>query len=130
MIKQLSLADIDELLSEDFDFSDGWSEKDLRSALELGRFVALGFFEDDVLLGYVTYSLSTDTADIEGLAVKRKFRRKGIATKLLEDAEKIIASLNKEKIFLEVRESNITAKMLYEGQGFCKISVRKKYYSS
>jgi cellulose biosynthesis protein BcsQ len=34
-----------------------------------------------------------------------------------------------EKIFLEVRKSNIPAKSLYEKIGYKEISVRKKYYS-
>jgi ribosomal-protein-alanine N-acetyltransferase len=34
-----------------------------------------------------------------------------------------------QKVFLEVRSSNTAAIKLYEGQGFKKQGIRKKYYS-
>jgi ribosomal-protein-alanine N-acetyltransferase len=34
------------------------------------------------------------------------------------------------KIFLEVRESNLPARKLYEGVGFKKMGIRKNYYQT
>ena len=109
-------------------FTDGWTEKMIIDAFDGGRFNALGFFDGDALVGVITFSYSVDTADIEDIAVDKEFRRKGLGDKLLCEALKKIQDENKEKVFLEVRGSNIPAINLYKKAGFTNLSVRKKYY--
>ncbi len=63
--------------------------------------------------------------EVLNLAVARRFRRQGIARRLLE------AELEREAIFfLEVRESNYAAQTLYRQAGFAEISRRKGYYQN
>ena len=47
----------------------------------------------------------------------------------MDKAESKLVSLGVNKVFLEVRSSNISAIALYEKKGYTKISVRKKYYA-
>ena len=129
MIKELSSSNVKDILSLDFEFSDSWTESEFVSGFNNGRFFVLGCVINDEIVGYIAYSLGFDTADVEGIAVKTRFRRNGIAKSLYKEAEARLISKNIEKVFLEVRESNFSAKNLYENLGFSQISLRKKYYS-
>ena len=63
--------------------------------------------------------------EILNLAVSPPFRRLGIATALLSQELK-----HASEVFLEVRESNTTAKMLYGKLGFREVGRRENYYQS
>ncbi len=63
--------------------------------------------------------------EILNLAVARRFRRRGIATALLEEEMS-----RKAVFFLEVRESNTAAQQLYRKFGFMEIGYRPNYYQS
>jgi ribosomal protein S18 acetylase RimI-like enzyme len=59
--------------------------------------------------------------EVLNLATASETRRQGIATQLL-------ASLDAEDVFLEVRESNRPARKLYEKLGFVVVGTRPEYY--
>ena len=129
-VERLFEKDVDQIvLLFSTDFPDGWNKNMLLSAFNGGRFYALGVFDGDKLVGVITFSKGYDDADIEGVVVKSSHRGKGIAKKLIEKAEQILASQSNTKILLEVRESNLPARSLYKSVGFNDIAVRKNYYS-
>ena len=59
-----------------------------------------------------------------------EFRKSGIGFEIVNSALEILKNDGINKVFLEVRESNIPAINLYLKCGFKKINVRKKYYSN
>lgn len=82
------------------------------------------------VIGFVIFTLLFDHIDIDYIAVLGDFRRKGVATSLLEKVTKTAFKHNIQDVFLEVRLSNNIAKSFYENNGFEKISVRKNYYTN
>jgi len=84
----------------------------------------------DSVIAYAGIELLVDHADITAIAVSNLHLNKGIATLLLNDIFRKCKNLNIDKIFLEVRTSNIPAINLYKKLGFKKISTRKKYYEN
>ena len=127
LLSESDTADIVKLHQENF--SDGWTESMLLSAWKSGRFMALGAFIKDNLIGVITCSKGLDDADIEGIVSDKNYRGKGVATALIEELIKRLKSANIDKILLEVRETNIPAINLYKKFGFNAISVRKGYYA-
>ncbi len=128
-IEKLSVLDINAL--SEFNglyFDDGWTLDMLKSAFNSGRFHLLGAKIEGELIGYISVSQSVDTADIEGIIIRPSHRKKGVAKALIERATKELKTLGVERILLEVRESNLPAISLYQGQGFSVISKRNKYY--
>ena len=113
----------------DFGFIDGWNLSVLNSSFDSGRFFGKICFIDDLPVGFITYSLSVDDADIESVFVLPDKRRLGIAELLCVSAEESIKNSGKEKIFLEVKNTNPSAYSLYKKRGFKDLSVRKKYYA-
>lgn len=111
------------------DFADGWSQKMLCDAFETGRFLALGIETEQKLVGVITCSTTLFDADIESVFIKKEYRKQGLATMLITELEKALIEKNIEKIFLEVRLSNLSAQNLYLKYDFNKVRVRKGYYS-
>jgi len=56
------------------------------------------------------------------------YRRKGIASKMLEETEAILKEKGITECRLEVREDNLAALRLYQNSGYQKIGRLEKYY--
>ena len=110
-------------------FSDGWTEEMILSAFSTGRFFSLGAYEQEDLIGVITYSMVDDSMDIEDVVVKIEYRKKSVASSLLASVFEKLDNTITKKVLLEVREGNIPAINLYKKFGFNQLSVRKKYYS-
>ena len=67
-------------------------------------------------------------AELANLAVDLRYRRRGIATRLLEGLLAEAARTGVRSVVLEVRRSNDGAISLYERRGFRQIGVRRHYY--
>lgn len=126
--KKLSVLDIESILNLENGFLDGWNYNQLKSAFDSGRFFVIGMIDNDILIGFVSFSIAIDQADIETVFVKGDYRRQGIAKALIESAQNQMQENGVKKVFLEVREGNLPARSLYSSLGFSDISVRKKYY--
>jgi ribosomal-protein-alanine N-acetyltransferase len=62
--------------------------------------------------------------------VRVSSRGRGLGGKLLDAALDEVASRGADQVFLEVRESNHTARSLYASRGFTEVSRRRGYYRS
>jgi ribosomal-protein-alanine N-acetyltransferase len=79
-------------------------------------------------MGYSGFRYVLDEAHITTLAVHNKFRKKGIGTKLVEQLMKDAKARGLNKLYLEVRQSNIPAQKIYKKLGFKVIDRRREYY--
>lgn len=69
---------------------------------------------------------SPDEAELLNLAVVPEFRRRGVASALLD----ALTRNAKGTVFLEVAEPNLAAISLYEHHGWVRTGVRKGYYKN
>ncbi len=130
IFEEITEKDIQLILSSKLHgFDDCWTEKMLLDAFKNSAFSGIKAMEGERCLGYVTYTLSFDTADIEAVFTFPQFRRKGVAKGLLNALVVHVTAKGVKKIFLEVRKSNVSAISFYEKSGFNIINERKKYYS-
>jgi len=109
-------------------FSSPWSEKSLREELENPQAY---FFVADVggeIAGYMGTISVFGECSVTNIAVKEKWRKKGIASSVLHRAILNSVYLGDEFITLEVRKSNTSAIALYEKFGFVKMGERKNFY--
>lgn len=93
-----------------------------------GGVVLAAVDENGKVSGFLTAQQILDTADINNVAVHPDCRRQGIGRMLLK--EFLSQAQDVEQIFLEVRASNAPAIGLYEKHGFCRIGLRKGYYTN
>lgn len=109
-------------------FSTPWSEKSLLEEIENpnSRFMVSSI--GDEILGYVGTICVAGECSVTNIAVKEKYRNRGIASALLQRAVFNSLLCEDEFITLEVRKSNLSAIRLYEKFGFEKVGERKNFY--
>ena len=82
------------------------------------------------VIGFLAARQAGDQAEILNIAVRRDFRRKGVASALLLAALNTFCHSQIVTIFLELRESNLAARTLYERHGFVPSGRRHSYYTN
>ena len=107
---------------------DPWTLQMLSDTFMQNNFLGFVAEEDGVVVGYIALTYCLDEAEINIIAVVDSFRRKGVATMLLNETYKVLKQLKVKVVFLEVRRSNEGAQSLYEKHGFTYIGVRPYYY--
>ena len=110
-------------------FGDPWSLEGFRDLLDHPRAkleVAIGAGEE--LLGYAVAWYVADESEIANIAVARHARRRGVGALLLDRILRAAAAFGAKTVFLEVRESNVGARKLYEARQFAVAGRRAKYY--
>lgn len=109
-------------------FAVPWSEKSFCEELKNPLATYFVAKENGEIISYGGIWNVSGEGQITNIAVHPDMRKKGIASKILEELIKTAESC--EKIFLEVRVSNIAAISLYEKYGFKRCGVRKNFYHS
>ena len=80
------------------------------------------------IIGFITYSIIYDRAEIIDIIIKEEFRNKGYAKKLIEEVIVELKNNQCKNITLEVNEKNPAVKF-YKKIGFEIVSIRKGYYN-
>jgi ribosomal-protein-alanine N-acetyltransferase len=84
-------------------------------------------FEEKVI-GYACADYALHESRILKLAVRQEFRRRGVATMLMNEMMAELKDRGCVFMYLKVRASNTGAQRFYELFGFKTETVRKKYY--
>jgi ribosomal-protein-alanine N-acetyltransferase len=127
-----SPADLDDILRiESLTFSNPWTRDMYLSELE-HRNVSFFYIARDAVgeaIGFCNCWLVLDEIHINNLAVLPEYRRRGVASALLERVLREGAARGAHRATLEVRRSNEAARKLYEKFGFTVTTVRRGYYT-
>ena len=129
IVRKATLSDIPAVAAlERAEFPDGADEGMLTRLWKTDGGVILAAGERDALLGYVWARFVLDEGEIGNIAVAPERRRCGVGAALLgalfAESERRGAAV----LRLEVRESNLAARRLYEKNGFEIVGKRKNYY--
>ncbi len=111
-------------------FDNFWSFEMVSNTFMQDNFIGFVAVENEKIIGFIATVWCVDECEIELIAVKKEYRRKGVASKLLNVAIDKFKELKIVKLFLEVRRSNEDAQGFYEKQGFTYVGVRKNYYAN
>lgn len=79
------------------------------------------------VVGFCILQPVLDEANLLLMAIHPNMQGRGLGFKLLEESINQLKN-NPVQIFLEVRESNLSAVGLYEKSGFHQIDLRRHYY--
>jgi [ribosomal protein S18]-alanine N-acetyltransferase len=126
-IRKIEISDIPEVLKiEQVSFSEPWPEKAFQE--EINNHEMFGLFYEEMLVAYISGWKILDEYNITNLAVREDLRKMGSGNLLVSH----VLLLHKEDcthFYLEVRESNLSARELYEKKNFTVTGIRKDYYS-
>ena len=109
-------------------FSDPWSEASFREALTSPWTFGLVAETGRGTAGYLIGREIGGTGEVLNLAVAPELRRRGIGGALLDAGLAAFRRRKVDEVFLEVRESNVSAQALYLGHGFRPVGQRAAYY--
>ena len=79
-------------------------------------------YSGEELVGFLAMQETLYELEVVQIAVRKEWQGRGIAGQLLETVPQ------EKEVFLEVREGNTPARILYQKQGFKEIGCRKGYY--
>jgi ribosomal-protein-alanine N-acetyltransferase len=128
-LRRLELGDLDTVEEiEQASYPTPWSRSMFVAELRKPSSLALGAYaEAGELVGYAFVSRYVDAWHVMNVAVAAEYRRRGIATTLLERLFEVTASDPRSGYTLEVRVSNTQAIRLYERLGFEARGLRRGY---
>jgi ribosomal-protein-alanine N-acetyltransferase len=80
------------------------------------------------VVGFIVGKQIDQECEIENIAVSGAARRRGLGTRLLGEFLQLVKERGVRETWLEVRESNLAARALYEKWAFVETGRRKAYY--
>lgn len=130
-VRPMAPADLDAVMAIEQGVLSAWTDAQLAAELaqDLGWQLVAEEKERSRLVGYICGRIVPPEAEIFKIAVLPEYRRQGVGRMLLRRAVSLLRQKGVRKCFLELRQSNLAAKALYEAAGFVGISVRKAYYA-
>lgn len=109
-------------------FSMPWSEASLLKEISNTNSIFMVAEYKGNIAGYAGMYLIAPEGDITNVAVASLYRRKGIASALLESVMNYAKAAGILEITLEVRAGNTPAIKLYEKYGFASEGIRPGFY--
>ena len=108
-----------------------WSRSMFAGELAKPSSICLGAVDGETgdLTGYLIISRYVDAWHVMNLAIDVEYRRRGIATRMMERLFELTAGDGRRGYTLEVRISNDAAIKLYESLGFRARGIRRGYYT-
>jgi len=131
LMKVEDLPDI--MIIEKEAFASPWSEGMFKDEMRMKHAQCLvariNQGKANMVIGYLIFWIVADEAHLHNLAVKKEFRRQGLARQLMNVMNEISSKMGLKAQTLEVRQSNSSAISLYHKCGFFVKGRRPGYYT-
>ncbi|MBO5866982.1 MAG: ribosomal protein S18-alanine N-acetyltransferase [Clostridia bacterium] len=107
---------------------DAWTISSIRGEFSNDFSYLIGYYEEDTLVAYTCVRAMYEEAQVCNIAVLPNYRRKGIATKLIDEMLRLSVDKGCKYCELEVNTENTPAIELYKKCGFEVAGIRKNFY--
>lgn len=104
-----------------------WTRGHFASALQAGNHSCMAVWRGQVL-GYFMAMMAADEAHLLNIAVAPQWQGRGLARALLARLDGWARGQGALSLWLEVRQSSLRARRLYERHGYVQVGVRPRYY--
>ncbi len=131
--RQASLDDLDQIYAlEGAVMPNPWGRAALEEAiLSPNAYFILATEEgQDIVQGYAIAYMTAFDGELPDIVVAPDCRRQGLGRLLMEEITGEFKRRDLETLFLEVRQSNLPARGLYESLGFVSYHTRKNFYTN
>lgn len=127
-LRTMRPADLDAVLAiEQRAYEFPWSRNIFQDCLLAGYYCRV-LARPEGLVGYTILSTAAGEAHILNLCVDPQVQRCGFGSQLLAGLLAYAGEAHVDRMFLEVRPSNLAAINLYHRAGFVRLGLRKAYY--
>jgi ribosomal-protein-alanine N-acetyltransferase len=122
--------DMPEVLKiEHASFEFNWTEEDFLACLRQRNCIGMVAEHDNRVVGFMIYELHKTKLHILNFAVAPAFRRLAVGAQMIEKLINKLSQQRRQEIVLEVRETNLTAQLFYQSQGFRAVNVLRNHYA-
>lgn len=83
----------------------------------------------DTVVGFVIYELHKSRLHILNLAVHPDYRGLGVGRQIIEKLSKKLTTQRRDRLLLEVRDSNLGAQLFLRACGFRAVSILRDFYA-
>jgi ribosomal-protein-alanine N-acetyltransferase len=128
-IRWMIRRDMPEVLDiENRSFEFAWTEEDFIRCLRQRNCIGMVAEHDERVVGFMIYELHKNRLHILNFAVHSDFRRCGVATGMIRKLVGKLSPQRRNRILLEIRETNLAAQLFFREAGFRAISVLREFY--
>ncbi|MCC7087411.1 MAG: ribosomal protein S18-alanine N-acetyltransferase [Pirellulales bacterium] len=120
------MADVLAIESDSFEFP--WCEDDFLRCLRQRNCIGMVAEQDDRVVGFMIYELHKSRLHILNFAVGARDRRSGVATEMVNKLIGKLSAQRRNRILLEIRETNLAAQLFFRSAGFKAVSVLRGFY--
>ncbi len=120
------MPEVLEVEAQSFEFP--WLEEDFIRCLRQRNCIGMVAEHDGRVVGFMIYELHKTRIHVLNFAVAADYHRRGVGSQMVA---KLIAKLSpqrRNRIALEVRETNLAAQLFFRENGFRAVSVLRSYY--
>lgn len=121
-------SDLEQVCRIESESINSWTYNQFAEELERGFAKFIVSETSGIIAGYAVAWVIADELQLNSIAVKNSFRRKGVGSSLLHGLISACGSGTISSILIEVRKKNSDAISFYTAQGFQVTGARKKYY--
>lgn len=132
-IRWLIRRDMDEVMAiENGSFDHPWTEEEFLCCLRqrncIGTVAESGRVGSTVH-GFMIYELQKQSLRLLNFAVLPDSRRRGVGSQMVQRlVDKLEQQQRRTEIFIEIRETNVSAQLFFSKRGFRAVQVLKKHY--
>jgi [ribosomal protein S18]-alanine N-acetyltransferase len=116
------------LAIEEASFEFPWSEEEFIRCLRQRNCIGMVAEQDDEVVGFMIYELHKNRLHLLNFSVAPKCRRSAIGTSMIQKLSSKLSHERRNRITLEVRETNLGAQLFFKHLGFRAISVLRDFY--
>lgn len=128
-IRWMIRRDMPEVLGiENGSFEFSWSEDDFVRCLRQRNCIGMVAEHDERIVGFMIYELHKNRLHVLNFAVRSDMRRRGIGSQMMRKLVQKLSNQRRNRIMLEVRETNLPAQLFFRASGFRAVSLLREYY--
>ncbi len=128
-IRWMIRRDMPEVLDiENRCFEFPWSEEDFVRCLRQRNCIGMVAEYDERVVGFMIYELHKNRLHILNFSVHPDFHRRGVGHAMVGKLISKLSHQRRNRILLEVRETNLAAQLFFRSEGFRAVSVLRDFY--
>jgi ribosomal-protein-alanine N-acetyltransferase len=128
-IRWMIRRDMPEVLAiEAASFEFPWLEEDFIRCLRQRNCIGMVAEHDDRVVGFMIYELNKNRIQVLNFAASPDYRRRGVGSQMMAKLVGKLSAQRRNRIALEVRETNLPAQLFFRECGFRAVSVLRGFY--
>ena len=120
------MPDVLEIEKSCFEFP--WAEEDFVRCLRQRNCIGMVSEFNEKVVGFMVYELHKNRLHVLNFAVHPEFQRQGVGHHMVDKLVSKLSHQRRNRIMLEVRETNLSAQLFFRDLGFRAISVLRDFY--